>query len=50
MRIICDLLSTIMPENIYQSDDFRRPNFPSLPPWLDPRVHFTKESRDEKDS
>lgn len=49
MRIVCDLLSTIMPPMPIMSEDCRRPDFPPLLRLLNPVVHAgpTKATREE---
>ncbi|MBD5152069.1 MAG: hypothetical protein HDT16_13800 [Oscillibacter sp.] len=49
MRIVCDLLSTIMPPTPIMPDDCRRPNSPPLLRFLDPVVHAgpAKATREE---
>ena len=49
MRIICDLLSTIMPPMPILPEDCRRPDSPPLLRFLNPVVHTspTKATREE---
>lgn len=50
MRIICDLLSTIMPPPFNPLEECRRPNFPPLLRLLNPVVYAGPAKANRKEA